>query len=96
MEEAAIGGHAWARHNLGYEEWENGRIERAVKHFIIAANLGNDKSIEILKKSYVEGLVTKDHFAAALRAHQAAVNAKSPQREAAEEKRQKWRVDTFS
>jgi TPR repeat protein len=39
-EEAAIGGHSWARHCLGNEEWDNGTIERAVKHWIIAANLG--------------------------------------------------------
>eukprot|EP00985_Skeletonema_marinoi_P010511 scaffold4929_cov102-Skeletonema_marinoi.AAC.8 len=37
-----------------------------------------------LKKFYADGLVSKDEFAAALRAHHAAVDAtKSPQREAA-------------
>jgi len=56
-----------------------------VKHWIIAANLGNDRSLEELKDCYREGLVSKDDFAAALRVHQAAVDAtKSPQREAAE------------
>ncbi len=42
LEEAAIGGHADARFNLGIEEWKNGRYERAAKHFIIAA-----KTLEI-------------------------------------------------
>ena len=38
LEEAAIAGHPRARYNIGFEELENGRIERARKHFIIAAN----------------------------------------------------------
>ena len=55
-----------------------------MKHFIIAANLGHDDSIQMLKRCYKHGLVSKDEFAAALRAHQAAVDAtKSPQRDAA-------------
>lgn len=55
-----------------------------MKHWIIAANLGHDDSIQKVKLCYTNGLVRKDDFAAALRAHQAAVDAKkSPQREAA-------------
>ena len=85
LEEAAIAGHTFARHNLGNHECRNSRHDRAVKHWIIAANLGNDRSLEELKDCYREGLVSKDDFAAALRVHQAAVDAtKSPQREAAE------------
>eukprot|EP00985_Skeletonema_marinoi_P029506 scaffold28035_cov211-Skeletonema_marinoi.AAC.9 len=84
LEEAAIAGHPSARFNLGSIEWKNGSKERAMKHFIIAANLGYDKSVEMLKREYAKGLVSKEDFAAALRAHQAAVDAmKSPQREAA-------------
>jgi hypothetical protein len=82
--EAAIGGHANARYNLGIIEGESGRHERAAKHFIIAANLGHDRSLESLRKLYTKGFVSKEDFAAALRAHQAAADAtKSPQREAA-------------
>jgi hypothetical protein len=58
--------------------------DAAVKHWIIAANLGCDHSLKGLKECYKVGRVSKDDFAAALRAHQAAVDAtKSPQREAA-------------
>eukprot|EP00984_Skeletonema_dohrnii_P029315 scaffold19806_cov74-Skeletonema_dohrnii-CCMP3373.AAC.2 len=86
LEEAAIGGHPDARYNLGWEEEESGNIERAVKHFIISANLGDDGSIKELMDLFKEGYVSKDDLAAALRAHQAAVDAtKSSQREAAEE-----------
>jgi hypothetical protein len=61
----------------------NGRIKRAGKHFIIAANLGYDDSLKKLRECYAMGVVQKEDFAAALRAHQAAVDAtKSPQREA--------------
>ena len=54
-----------------------------MNHWIIAANLGHGDSIQKLKNCYTHGLVSKEGFAAALRAHQAAVDAtKSPQREA--------------
>ena len=85
LEEAAIGGHPEARYNLGVSEWNSGRHERAVKHCIIAANLGYDDSLKRVKEGYAAGIVSKDDFAAALRGHQAAVDAtKSPQRETAE------------
>ena len=82
LEEAAILGHPKARHKLGcYEGGRNDMIDRAVKHLIIAANLGWDQSIEALKACYKDKFVGKEDFAAALRAHHAAVIAmKSPQR----------------
>jgi TPR repeat protein len=84
LEEAAIAGHPIARCTLAMNEGRNKRYERAVKHWIIAANLGCDDSVKKLKQFYVHGKVSKEDFAAALRAHQAAVDAmKSPQREAA-------------
>eukprot|EP00984_Skeletonema_dohrnii_P036151 scaffold36780_cov133-Skeletonema_dohrnii-CCMP3373.AAC.2 len=91
LEEAAIGGHPLARHNLGVSEAENGNYERATRHFIIAASLGHEPSIEMLKANYTKGNVSKADFAAALRAHQAALDAtKSPQREAAEIWQKQW------
>ena len=88
MEEAAIGGHPKARSNLAWHELKNDNIERAVKHLIVAATLGCDLSIKALMRMFKEGDVKKEVLAAALRAHQAAVDAtKSPQREAAEQYR---------
>ena len=85
LEEAAIGGHAKARYNLGCVEEDNGRLDRAIKHWIIAAKLGHNDALKTLKIAYREGLVSKKDFAAALRGHQAAVDAtKSPQREKGE------------
>jgi hypothetical protein len=52
LEKAAIGGHPGARHNLGCVEWDNCRHERAVKHFVIAAKLGYNDSLENLKEGF--------------------------------------------
>jgi antirestriction protein len=66
-------------------EGRKGQFERASRHLIIAANVGHNQSMEKVKEMYQEGFVSKDDFAAALRAHKAAVDAmKSPQRDAAE------------
>ena len=91
-EEAAIGGHPDARYNLGCVEWENGRMGRAAKHWIIAAKLGHDGSLGAgaLKRLYQVGCVSKEDFASALRGCQAAIDAtKSPQREEAARARAK-------
>jgi tetratricopeptide (TPR) repeat protein len=86
LEEAAIGGHAEARYKLGVDEWKSGRNDRAVKHWIIAAKLGYDDALETVKGGFAAGFVTKEDYEAALRGHQAAVDAtKSKQREKAEE-----------
>ena len=82
LEEAAIGGHPEARRNLGAYEGNRGRYERAYKHYIIAAKQGYDEALEEVKKGFQRGYVSKEDYAAALRGHQAAVDAtKSKQRE---------------
>ena len=81
---AAIGGDPSARHNLGCYEEGNGRVDRAVKHYIIAANLGHTSSMQMLWEHYKLGNIGKEDLEATLRAHQAALVAmKSPQREEA-------------
>jgi TPR repeat protein len=85
LEQAAIAGHPTARHNLGIEEWNNGRFERSAKHFIIAANIGCNDSLKGLRDLYANGHASKEEYADALRAYQAAVGAtKSSEREKAE------------
>jgi TPR repeat protein len=84
-EKAAIGGHPIARTMLALKEERNGNIERAVKHHIIAANLGHDLSMKALWGHYSAGNITKEDLDATLRAHQAAiVETKSEQRDVAE------------
>jgi hypothetical protein len=85
LEKAAIDGHHAARGLLGFQELDNGRFERAAKHFIIAANLGCDSSLKAVKELFMQGVVCKEDYAASLRGYQAAVEAaKSAEREAAE------------
>ena len=85
LEEAAMKGHPTARHNLGCIEFNNGNFERARNHFIIAANLGYHDSLQALRQMYADGYASKEEYASALRAYQAAVDAtKSEERERAE------------
>jgi TPR repeat protein len=82
---AAIGGHPWARHVLALIEEAIGNMERAVKHFIIAANLGEEDSMKELWGHYAKGNITKEDLEATLRSHKAAIDEmKSSQREEAE------------
>ena len=58
---------------------------RAVKHYIIAAALGEADSIKELMKAFRSEVISKEELNAALRAHQDALDAmKSPQRKIAE------------
>jgi tetratricopeptide (TPR) repeat protein len=83
-EKAAMDGHPHARYNLGEYEEEKGNMERAVKHFIIAANLGYEDSMKELWEYYKDGYITKENLEATLRTHQAALDEmKSPEREVA-------------
>ena len=66
LEVAAICGHPEARYHLAMHEGRNRKIDRSVKHLIIAANLGHDKSIQKLMVAYKAGRVDKEEFAAAL------------------------------
>jgi tetratricopeptide (TPR) repeat protein len=85
-EQAAIGGHPITRGGLGMLEKFAGRFDRAAKHFIIAANLGCDTSLKYVKELFVQGSVSKEEYAAALRGYQSAVNeTKSAERKKAEE-----------
>ena len=84
-EEAAIGGHHKARHNLGCLEANNDNFERARKHFIIAANLGYHDSLKCLRQLHADGHASKEDYANALCAYQTVVAAaKSSQRDEAE------------
>ena len=79
-------GHVGSRNTLGSLEEIRGRFDEAILHFIIAAKLGHEGSLERLKKLYRHGLVSKDDLADTLRAYQDALNEmKSAQREEADE-----------
>lgn len=50
---AAMGGHVNARHNLGVLEAQAGNMERAMKHLMISAGAGDDKSLEAIRRSFI-------------------------------------------
>ena len=85
FEIAAIGGNPKARHNLGCFEEDKGNFDRAVKHLMIAINLGYEDSMTLLRTFYKKGRVTKEKLLAAILAYQAAVDSmKSAERDAAD------------
>ena len=81
---AAIKGHSHARYFVGEMEVENGNVKRGYQHYLIAAKSGYDVALNLLKKGYKEGHVTKDEYAEAIRSHRISVDLmKSPEREEA-------------
>ena len=66
---AAMGGCMPARHNLARLEGQAGNHSRGMKHLIMAARAGSKESLDEVKRGYKAGLVTKDEYANALRAH---------------------------
>ena len=84
LELAAMEGNATARHNLGVNDYKAGNHDRALEHYMIAVRGGDTDSVKEIQRMYMDGHATKDHYANALRSHQAYVNEiKSVQREQA-------------
>ena len=72
-ERAAMQGHVESRHNLACEEDEKGNHDRAVRHLLISAKMGYDRSVEAIKNMFMSGVVSKEQYAEALRGYQDAV-----------------------
>jgi len=66
---AAMTGDEEARYNLGVFENDNGNINRAMKHWMIAATAGHDLSLGLIK----QGFEMKDDYEKTLRAHKDSV-----------------------
>ena len=71
---AAMGGDSTARCNLGASEYNSGNYYRALKHHLIAVRGGCTHSLKDIQRLYMNGHATKDHYANALRSHQAYLN----------------------
>ena len=81
---AAMEGNVIARYNLGLDELSAANYDRALKHFLIAVRGGDTDSVKEIQEMYKDGRATKDHYANALRSHQAYLNEiKSDQRDKA-------------
>ena len=80
-EAAAIGGHERARYYLGLLEACNDYMDRAMKHYMIAARAGYDEALKKVGEGYKEGHVTKYEYASTLRTYQDSLDVmKSEQR----------------
>ncbi|EJK69094.1 hypothetical protein THAOC_09687 [Thalassiosira oceanica] len=73
FERAAKQGHIGSRHNLGCIEAAKGDYERAARHFLISAKLGDKESVENIKRAFMTGCATKEQYAEALKGYQDAV-----------------------
>ena len=83
-EAAAVKGDANARCNLGAIEYNSENYDLALQHFMIAAKLGDQDSLNNIKDMFMDGLATKADYAEALRGHHSAVEEmRSPDRDEA-------------
>ena len=81
---AAMGGDIMARHNLGMEEGKAGNMDRAIKHYMIAAGGGGNDSVKMIQKLYMNRHATKEDYTSALQTYQAYIDEiKSKQRDEA-------------
>jgi len=67
---AAMGGHVGSRFNLGINERNKGNFDRALKHFMIAAEGGYADSLKNIKQMLMKGHATKDDYTKALQSYQ--------------------------
>ncbi|EJK69745.1 hypothetical protein THAOC_08966 [Thalassiosira oceanica] len=72
-EEAAMQGWVEARHNLAGCEVRKGNSDRAVRHLLISAKMGDKDSVDNIKRAFKAGVATKEHYAEALKGYQDAV-----------------------
>ena len=81
---AAMRGNVEGRHNLGNEEKNEGIMERALKHYMIAIRSGDNKSLQKIQNLYSDGRATKEDYTKALQTYQTYLDEiKSVQRDEA-------------
>lgn len=89
---AAIMGNVMARYNLGIMEKSNGKVDRALKHYMIATESGDAESLEEIQELYTDGHATKEEYMKALQSYQAYLGEiKSSQRDKAAAAYEKYR-----
>ncbi|EJK59266.1 hypothetical protein THAOC_20534, partial [Thalassiosira oceanica] len=72
-EEAAMQGWVEARHSLAGCEVRKGNSDRAVRHLLISAKMGDKDSVDNIKRAFKAGVATKKQYAEALKGYQDAV-----------------------
>ena len=69
LEAAAMAGNEWARCNLGVLEYNSGFVERAMKHWIIAASAGECYAMHEFRESFEKGRVSRESIDSTLAAY---------------------------
>ncbi|KAL7542296.1 hypothetical protein ACHAXR_013397 [Thalassiosira sp. AJA248-18] len=83
---AAMGGCEQSRYNLGCLgiDRDRGNVERAIKHWMVAATAGGNRSLKSIRNVFLLGQATKAEYEKALRVHQKYLReVKSDQRDRA-------------
>ena len=79
-----MAGDEVARFNIGVGEAQSGNMERAIKHFIIAASAGESRSMHNLIKLFEGGAVSRESIDSILAAYNSScVEMRSEARDAA-------------
>ena len=80
----AMKGDVISRYNLGVLESKVGNHQRTYKHMIFAAKAGHHEALDVVKKGFMKGYVTKEEYASTLRAyHESQTEMKSEARDKA-------------
>ena len=66
---AAIGGSEEARYHLGIIAVREGNFPRAVKHWMLGAEAGDDACMDMIKKGFFVKHVSKQEYETVIRAH---------------------------
>ena len=83
---AAMQGHVQSRNNIGCHEGDKGNHDRAVRHMLISAKMGDKGSVDSIRNMFMMGFATKEQYAEALKEYQDAVEGmKSHDRDEAKE-----------
>jgi len=89
---AAMRGDVKARHNLGVSEEKTGNMDRAIKHYTIAAKSGHSNSLIYIQDLYKDGHATKEDYTKALKLYQQYLGEiKSSQRDEAATAHEQYR-----
>ena len=79
-------GDAESRNSLGVYEKMEGNYDRALRHWMISAKMGEKNSLENIKDFLLDGFATKEQYIEALKGYQDAVEeTRSHDRDVAKE-----------
>jgi len=89
---SAKGGYPEARFHLGFFEEDRGRMDRALHHWMISTKMGDEDSLNAIKKLYVDGDALKEDYGEALIGYRDAMDAmkSEPRRKALELHEQRY------